>query len=189
MQIHNVETNAGTAIWAAPFKIPSRSDPPSCRTRSIFSIVTVASSTRMPTAKANPPSVMMLMVSPNRLITIIDVRTDKGIETAIISVLRQLPRNKRIIRPVSPAAITPSRITPLTALRTKMLWSDSGVIFKDGGTIVATRGSKFFTPLTTLSVDALPAFRTLMSTPRRPSCRTTLVCNANPSLTVATSLR
>ena len=30
----------------------------------MFSIVTVASSTRMPTASANPPSVMMFSVSP-----------------------------------------------------------------------------------------------------------------------------
>ena len=40
-----------------------------------------------------------------------------------------------------------------------------------------------------IRVDALPAFRILISTPRRPSWRTTLVCTANPSLTVATSLR
>ena len=31
----------------------------------MFSMVTVASSTRMPTARARPPRVMMLMVSPS----------------------------------------------------------------------------------------------------------------------------
>ena len=43
-----------------------------------------------------------------------------GIETAMISVLRQLPRKIRIIRPVRHAAMTPSRMTPFTAARTKI---------------------------------------------------------------------
>ena len=64
----------------------------------MFSIVTVASSTRMPTASARPPSVMMLMVWPRKLSTMTEVRIDSGIDTAMISVLRQLPRNSRIIR-------------------------------------------------------------------------------------------
>ncbi len=82
------------------------------RLRLTFSISTVASSTRIPTASASPPSVMMLMVSCSKLSTMIDVRIESGIETAMISVLRQLPRNSRIIRPVRHAAITASRITP-----------------------------------------------------------------------------
>ena len=47
-------------------------------------------------------------------------RIDSGMEMAMISVLRQLPRKSRIIRPVSTAAIIASRITPLTAARTKI---------------------------------------------------------------------
>ncbi len=86
----------------------------------MFSMVTVASSTRMPTASARPPSVMMLMVSPSALSTIIEVRIDSGIETAMISVLRQLPRKSRIIRPVRHAAMIASRITPAIAPRTKI---------------------------------------------------------------------
>ena len=38
----------------------------------------------------------------------------------MISVLRQLPRNSRIITPVRQAAITAFRMTPLIAARTKM---------------------------------------------------------------------
>jgi hypothetical protein len=45
---------------------------------------------------------------------------DNGMETAIIKVLRQLPRNSRIIKPVRHAAITASRMTPFTEPRTKM---------------------------------------------------------------------
>ena len=78
-----------------------------------FSISTVASSTRMPTARAIPPSVMVLSEWPSAHRTMIDVRIDSGIEVATISVLRHEPRNSRIIRAVSPAAIAPSLSTPV----------------------------------------------------------------------------
>ena len=84
----------------------------------MFSIATVASSTRMPTASARPPSVMMLIVSPSALSTMIEVRIDSGIEIAMMSVLRQLPRKTRIISAVRQAAITASRTTPSIDART-----------------------------------------------------------------------
>ena len=64
MQMHSVETNAGTPISPAPSRIAWRSSVPSCRWRSMFSMVTIAWSTRMPTESASPPSVMMLSVWP-----------------------------------------------------------------------------------------------------------------------------
>ena len=60
MQIDNVDTNAGTAIWDAASRIVRRSDFLAAMLRWTFSISTVASSTRMPTAKAIPPSVIVL---------------------------------------------------------------------------------------------------------------------------------
>ena len=66
----------------------------------MFSIVTVASSTRMPTASARPPRVMMLIVSPSALRMRIELRIESGIDTAMISVLRQSPRKSRIISAV-----------------------------------------------------------------------------------------
>ena len=48
----------------------------------------------------------------------IEARIDSGIEMAMIRVLRQLPRNSRIMSAVSSAAITASRTTPLMAPRT-----------------------------------------------------------------------
>ena len=65
----------------------------------MFSIVTVASSTRMPTASASPPRVMMLMVSPRKPSTMTEARIDSGIETAMMSVLRQLPRKMQDHQP------------------------------------------------------------------------------------------
>ncbi len=55
---------------------------------------------------------MMLIVSPSALSTMIELRIDSGIETAMMSVLRQLPRKTRIISAVRHAAIIASRSTP-----------------------------------------------------------------------------
>ncbi len=85
----------------------------------MFSIVTVASSTRMPTASASPPRVMMFSVSPRIDSVAIEPRIASGMDVAMISVERQLPRNSRTIRLVSAAAITPSRTTLLIAPVTK----------------------------------------------------------------------
>ena len=68
--------------------------------------------------KARPPRVMMLMVSCGERRT--DTRIESGIEIAMISVLRQLPRKIRIINPVRHAARIASRTTPVMAARTKM---------------------------------------------------------------------
>ena len=110
-QIESVEISAGFAIPAAPSTTALRNSCPSSSSRYVFSIATVASSTRMPTASARPPSVMMLTVSPSAASTAIDVRMDSGIETSTIRVERHDPKNSRIISPVRPAAIAPSRIT------------------------------------------------------------------------------
>jgi hypothetical protein len=118
MQMHSVETNAGIAICCAPSRIAGSRSLPASRCVLMFSIATVASSTRMPTARARPPSVMMLMVSPSALSTMMDVRIDSGIETAMMIVLRQLPRKTRIMIAVRHAAITASRTTPEMDART-----------------------------------------------------------------------
>ena len=74
----------------------------------MFSMVTVASSTKMPTAKANPPNVITLMVSPMACRQITDEKIDKGMETAMMEVVRQMPRNRSSITAVSTAAISAS---------------------------------------------------------------------------------
>ena len=86
----------------------------------MFSMVTVASSTRIPTASASPPRVMMLMVSPSADRQMMEARIDSGIEIAMMRVLRQVPRNRRIMSAVRLAAITASRTTPEIAARTKI---------------------------------------------------------------------
>src|SRR4030081_761974 len=92
-QMHKSETKAGVTIWAAPSMIAVSTSLPCSRCQLMFSIVTVASSTRMPTASASPPSVMMLSVSPSAASIAIEPSTDSGIEIAMMTVERQLPRN------------------------------------------------------------------------------------------------
>ena len=118
MQMQSSETKAGVTIWAAPSRIAVSTSLPFSRCQLMFSMVTVASSTRMPTASASPPSVMMLSVSPSADRIATEPSTDSGIEIAMMTVERQLPRKIRIIRLVSAAAITPSLMTPLTAALT-----------------------------------------------------------------------
>src|ERR1035438_2547482 len=92
MQIDKVETRAGVAICAAPSRIACSISFPDSRLRLMFSISTVASSTRMPTASAKPPSVMMLIVSFKAASAANEHRIERGIETAMISVERPMIR-------------------------------------------------------------------------------------------------
>src|SRR3569832_1764155 len=91
MQIAMVDTSAGTAICAAPSRMACSISLPSSRLRLMFSISTVASSTRMPTASASPPRVMMLMVSPRAASANNDDKIDSGIETAMRAGRRRRP--------------------------------------------------------------------------------------------------
>jgi len=87
----------------------------------------------MPTAKAMPPNVMVLSEWPSAHRTLMDVRIARGIEVATIKVLRHEPRNSKIIRAVSAAAIAPYLSTPVTADRTKTDWSKMGSSLSSGG--------------------------------------------------------
>ena len=93
-----------------------------------------------------------------------------------MNVLRHEPRNSRIITAVSAAAMTPSFTTPLMAARTKSDWSANSLTSSSGGRPLRMRGMAFFTPSTTLSVEAAPLLRMVSSTPRTPSRRTTFCC-------------
>ncbi len=123
MQMQSSETVAGMTICRAPSMIALSMSLPCSRCQLMFSIVTVASSTRMPTASAKPPSVITLMVSPIAENIATEARMASGIEMVMISVERQLPRKMRIMRPVSAAATTPSNMTDDTADLTKADWS------------------------------------------------------------------
>ncbi len=112
-----------------------------------------------------------------------EASTDRGMEVAMITVDRQLPRNSRIITLVRAAAMTPSLITPETAALTKIDWSLSRSIFRFAGRESLIWGRRVLTPSTMARVEAEPFLLTLISTVRRPSLRTTLVWGEDPSRT------
>ena len=118
MQMHRVDRNVGVPTSPAPSTIASRRC--ACRPvcRSMFSITTVPLSTRMPTASAKPPSVIVFKVSPPTAMMSTAVTIDSGIEARMITVRRALPMKSRIISAVSPAAMHPPMITLLSAART-----------------------------------------------------------------------
>ena len=140
MQMQSVDTNAGMAICCAPSKIALVSGLFMCMLRCTFSISTVASSTRMPTASAMPPSVMTFRVCPSRDRIKIDTRIDSGIEMQMMIVLRQEPRNSRIIAAVKPAAITASFNTPMIDAQTKIDWSPTKSAFNSLGSVSINLG-------------------------------------------------
>ncbi len=105
----------------------------------------------------------------------IEARIDSGIEITTIRVLRQEPRNSRIISPVSAAAITPSLITPVMAARMNTDWSKSGVELSSLGIVSVSPGSRLRMPSTMSSVEP-PLLSIGWSTPRLPSTWTMLVC-------------
>ena len=64
MQMHNVDTKAGTAISCAPSMIARKNGFFWAMWRWMFSSATVASSTKMPTASDMPPRVITFSVWP-----------------------------------------------------------------------------------------------------------------------------
>ena len=175
-QMHNKATKAGPTICLAPSRMAWRTDLPCSRCQLMFSMVTVASSTRMPTASARPPRVITLRVCPLTASKAMADSTANGIDAAMIRVERQLPRNSRIIALVSKAAMRPSRATLPTACLTTVEASPSSEVLSSGGRVSLMRGSMLRMPSTIDRVELLPFFNAGINTARRPSTRTMLVC-------------
>src|SRR6266511_1702012 len=112
MQIDSVETNAGVAICWAPSRIAWTRRLPSPRFRWMFSISTVASSTRMPTARASPPSVMTLSGLALAVGILVD---DATVE--IENIHRNLGLGKRLVQAILDGAqqiATPAFVSTLS---------------------------------------------------------------------------
>ncbi len=81
----------------------------------------------------------------------------------------------------------PSVATPFTAAATNTDWSPVGAIDAPSGSSSRISGSFSLMVLTMSSVEAEPVFWIDISTARRPSTRTMLVCGGWPSCTNAMS--
>jgi hypothetical protein len=78
----------------------------------MFSITTIESSTTRPVATVSAPRVMTLRVMPSRPSRSNAVRTDRGMETAAMTVDRQLRRKSRMTMKAKNAPSMPSRSMP-----------------------------------------------------------------------------
>ena len=175
MTMARVATKVGITIWLAASMMATSSGLPISMWVSMFSIITVASSTRMPTASASPPRVMTLMDSPIQCRQMMEDRMDSGIDVAMMVVARQDPRNSSTTRPVSADASTISCSTSLMESFTKVEASLRIFTPTPGGTILRMRGIAFLIPSTTAKVEASPLFITTIITACLPSTSTELV--------------
>jgi hypothetical protein len=120
----------------------------------MFSIATVASSTRIPTASARPPSVMMLIVCPAPHRRTTAARSANGIVATTMSALLRSRRNRSTTSPVRTAPTSPSSRTDVRALRMYVDWSNSKRTAMSSGTRARNRGRLSFTSRTTARVEA-----------------------------------
>jgi hypothetical protein len=147
----------------------------------MFSTTTVASSTSMPMARLRPPRVMMFRVWPVSLRPMRPTRMARGMLVQTMSMLRQEPRNSRIISDTSREDTRASFATSWMAARTKWLWSKSKLSTMPLGAAAWMEGSTSFAASTTASVDASAFLRMARYVARFPLARTMLVWSVNPS--------
>ncbi len=154
-RMHSSASSRGTAVMLPAWRIAEAS----FGVRSIwtwtFSIVTVASSTRMPIASAMPPSDMMLIVFPVSQSPNSDPSRASGMFETTTITLRQSRRNSRIISPVSVAPMTPSVATLRTAAITVGDSSNSKLTVTSLGTTSRKSCIDLRMSATTVSVDAV----------------------------------
>ncbi len=108
------KTKAGAAIRLAPSRMAVLTSLPCSRCQLMFSMVTggvVDQDADGQGQAAQGHDVEGLAGRPTA--PAMAARTDSGIEIAMITVERQLPRNSRIMTLVRAAAMTPSWITPV----------------------------------------------------------------------------
>src|SRR5438128_690187 len=78
--MHKVARNVGSPTSEAPLVMEDSRGSPRPRCRSMFSMTTVALSTKIPTARAKPPNVIVLRVWPPRYKITTAVTIDNGTE-------------------------------------------------------------------------------------------------------------
>ena len=105
---HNIANKRGSAVSLIASKAARAVPDPRCRCTCRFSIATVASSTRIPTARASPPRVIRLMVWPETQRPTTAAAMLMGILSTTITALRISRKNNRTINPVKAAPSKPS---------------------------------------------------------------------------------
>jgi len=132
-------------------------------------------------ASAMPPRVIALMVFPVAYRPTIEPRIASGMLSVAMSVMRQSPRNSRIISDTRTAPTTPSKTSEESAPRTAAVWSITRSSLVPSGRRDSMSGIRSRTPSTTARL-LLPRWRyTGTKTSLRPSILTRDVWMAEES--------
>src|SRR5262249_6439159 len=121
-------------ISREPFKAASNGRMPPSMWRTIFSSITIASSTTKPTDKVSASSVMLLMEKPKAYIAANVPTSETGTARAGMMVADTLRRKRKITMMTSAMAMPRVSCTSTTAARIDNERSNNGSILIDGGT-------------------------------------------------------
>ena len=128
-------------ISREPFSAASNGRMPPSMWRTMFSSMTMASSTTKPTDSVSASSVMLLMEKPKAYIAAQVPISDTGTASAGMMVAETFRRNRKITMMTRQMAIASVSWTSLTASRIEIERSNSGAIWIDGGTCARICGS------------------------------------------------
>ena len=167
-KMHIMASRQGTAVSTVPCQTACATDDAAGMRAWMFSTTTTASSTKMPTASANPPSVMMLTVCRASHSATSDAIRASGMVITTTVTLRQSRKNSSTIRPVSKAPSNPSLATSPMALVTYGDWSNSKRTRMSSDIAACIRDRLLLTRLTTSSVEASGRLVMGRNTERRP---------------------
>ena len=160
-------------ISRAPFSAASNGRMPPSMWRTMFSSMTMASSTTKPTDSVSASNVMLLIENPNTYIAAQVPISDTGTANAGIMVAETVRRNRKITITTRQIAIASVSCTSTTDSRMEIERSFSTSIRIDGGTIARYCGNRARTRSTTATVLA-SGWRWIASTMARfviePAC-------------------
>ena len=128
-------------ISRAPLSAASNGRMPPSMWRTMFSSITMASSTTNPTDSVSASSVMLLMEKPNAYMTAQVPTSEIGTASAGIAVAEAERRNRKITRMTSPIAISRVSCTSTTAWRTERERSISTSRLIEAGTCARRLGN------------------------------------------------
>ena len=155
-------------ISREPFSAASKGRMPPSMWRTMFSSMTMASSTTKPTDSVSASSVMLLMEKPKAYIAAQVPISDTGTASAGMMVAETLRRNRKITMMTRQTAIASVSCTLQTASRIESERSNSGAISIAAGTWARICGSLARTLSTTATVLA-SGWRWIASTMARES--------------------
>ena len=141
-------------ISRAPFSAAAYGRMPCSMWRTMFSSITMASSTTKPTERVSASSVMLLMEKSSMYMTAKVPHSEIGTASAGMKVADAERRKRKITRMTRPIAISSVSSTSLTDCRIDTERSMATSIFTDGGIWARNIGSFANTPSTTATVLA-----------------------------------